>query len=105
FEDYLYTYLIPGAKDNFLKGMRLQPSLEDSIPEASRIYDQLVKLRSKYNTCMIEIKDLLFSKPLVEPLSEEVNSLLIFGMRHYQIYNFLDANRFIQKVLSLVEQA
>jgi hypothetical protein len=104
FDDYLYNYLLPGSDRHFLTGLPEESKPEEVIRDASSVHDRLARLRCICDDHLIKLRD---SLPVTaagqgEELEKQIVDLLTIGKRHYQIYNFYDAERFLRKAVSLI---
>jgi hypothetical protein len=102
FDDYLYQYLLPGSDRHFLIGLPNEPHPEELIEDASSVHDRLTALRCRCDKFLRNLRDVL---PVTgqgdKELEKKIADLLTIGKRHYQIYNFYDAERFLSEARRL----
>jgi hypothetical protein len=105
FEDYAYEYLLPSGGDSFMAALPEEIKRVDRISEVASVYEDLIELRAQCDQHLRQIRDLLLSGEYSPEVKTRTGKLLDIGRKHYQIYNFYDAERYIKKALALAEKA
>jgi hypothetical protein len=103
FDDYLHKYLLPGSDRHFLIGLPNEKHPEALIQDASSVHDQLTARRCLCDDLLSELRNILHVTAWQEggEVEKKIVDLLTVGKRHYQIYNFHDAGRFLNAARSL----